>query len=273
MISNDPTESKFQILTQYIQSRKSVLVALSGGIDSMLLSLLAHRALGSNAHAVTVMSEFFIKREASFVERFIDEFHISHSFLKVSVLENERILVNPENRCYLCKRFIFEKLLGVACEKGLSVVFDGTNVDDLDEDRPGIRALHELGIVSPYVEAGIDKQDILRYASSCGLKSYIRPSNTCLATRIPAFVPLREEVLQMVDEAESFMHDHGFDMVRVRYHEPYVARIEVNNKSLFRLLQPAFKLELTAHFKSLGFNKISIDMEGIRKGDSSLNST
>jgi len=268
MISNDPTELKFRILTQYIQSRKSVLVAFSGGIDSMLLSLLAHRVHGSNAHAVTVISEFFIKREISFVERFVDEFHVSHSFLEVSLLENERIFVNPENRCYLCKRRICENLLIEARAKGFDVVFDGTNVDDLSEDRPGIRALHELGIVSPYVEAGIDKQDILRYAESCGLKSYIHPSNTCLATRIPAHVPLHEEVLKMVEEAESFMHDHGFDVVRVRYHEPCLARIEVMDASLPRLLQPALKMELIAHFKSLGFKGISIDMEGIRKGDS-----
>ena len=266
MILDDSTEAKLQILTDYIESRKSALVALSGGVDSMLLSLLAHRVLGSNAHAVTVISEIFIKREASFVERFVDEFHVSHSFLKVSVLENECILVNPENRCYLCKRFIFENLIIEARGKGFDVVFDGTNVDDLGEDRPGIRALHELGIVSPFVEAGINKQDIHRYAASCGLKSYIHPSDTCLATRIPASVPLREEVLEMVEEAESFMHDHGFDVMRVRYHEPCLARIEAAEEYLPRLLQPAFKMELTAHFKNLGFKRISIDMEGIRKG-------
>lgn len=266
MILDDSTKAKLQILTDYIESRKSALVALSGGIDSMLLSLLAHRVLGSNAHAVTVISEIFIKREASFVERFVDEFHVPHSFLKVSVLENERIRVNPENRCYLCKRFIFENLIIEARGKDLDVVFDGTNVDDLGEDRPGIRALHELGIVSPFVEAGITKQDIHRYAASCGLKNYIRPSNTCLATRIPASVPLRDEVLKMVEEAESFMYDHGFDVMRVRYHEPGLARIEVAKDYLLRLLQPAFKMELTEHFKSLGFKRISIDMEGIRKG-------
>ena len=171
MISNDNEEAKLQVLTDYIESRRSALVALSGGIDSMLLSLLAHRVLGSNAHAATVVTEFFIQREASFIERFVDEFHVSHSFLEIGVLENEHILSNPENRCYHCKRLICENLLRKAHEKGLAVVFDGTNVDDLGEDRPGIRALHELGVVSPYLEAGVGKQEILRYAASCGLKS------------------------------------------------------------------------------------------------------
>ena len=265
MISNDNEEAKLQVLTDYIESRGSALVALSGGIDSMLLSLLAHRVLGINAHAATVVTEFFIQREASFIERFVDEFHVSHSFLEIGVLENEHILSNPENRCYHCKRLICENLLRKAHEKDLAVVFDGTNVDDLGEDRPGIRALHELGVVSPYVEAGVGKQEILRYAASCGLKSYIHPSNTCLATRIPVRTPLREEVLRMVEKAESFMNDHGFDMVRVRYHEPYLARIEVAEEYTHRLLHEPFRAELVAYLKSLGFKKISIDMEGMKK--------
>ena len=264
MTSNNPPEPKIQTLTRYIQSQGSALVALSGGIDSTLLSLLAHRVLGNNAHSVTVRSEFFIRSETSYIDRFVGEFHVSHSFLKVSVLGDERILSNPENRCYHCKHLIFENLLRESRRRGCAAVFDGTNVDDLGEDRPGRQALYELGIVSPYIEAGIDKQDILRFAASLGLESYIHPSNTCLATRIPAHTPLRVEVLKMVEEAESFMHSRGFEVVRVRYHEPYSARIEVIEEDLPRLLSTSLRAELISRFKNLGFMRMSIDMEGYR---------
>jgi len=264
MTSNNAPEPKLQALTQYIQSQGSALVALSGGIDSTLLSLLAQRVLGNSAHALTVRSEFFISSEASFIERFVGEFHVSHSFLEVSVLGDARVVSNPENRCYYCKRLIFENLVREARTRSCAAVFDGTNVDDLGEDRPGIQALHELGIASPYIDAGIDKRDILRFAASLGLESYIHPSNTCLATRIPAHTPLREDVLKMVEKAESFMHSCGFEVVRVRYHEPYAARIEVIEKDLPRLLNTSLRAELISRFKDLGFRRVSIDMEGYR---------
>ena len=161
MILNDSSEPKLHAATQYMQSQGSVLVALSGGIDSTLLSLLAHRVLGNNAHALTVLSEFYIRSESSYIDRFVSEFHVSHSFLRISVLTDERILSNPENRCYHCKYLIFKNLVREAHERGFKAVFDGSNVDDLYEDRPGLQALHELGIASPYIEAGIGKQDIL----------------------------------------------------------------------------------------------------------------
>jgi uncharacterized protein len=262
MISDNVLEPKLQALNRYIESRGSALVALSGGIDSTLLSLLTHRTLGSNAHALTVRSEFYITREASFVERFVEQFQVSHSFLEIHVLGDERLRSNPDNRCYHCKRLIFENLIRSAREQSLSAVFDGTNVDDLGEERPGIRALHELGIQSPFVEAGMGKQDILRCAASMGLASYIHPSNTCLATRIPVQTPLREEVLRKVEEAESFMHASGFDIVRVRYHEPDIARIEVSEEYIPRLLHAPFRTKLVSRLKKLGFRNVSVDLEG-----------
>ena len=262
MTSNDLSDEKLNVLNHYIQSQGSALVALSGGIDSTLLSLLTHRILGKHAHAITVVSEFYIQSESSYVERFIDEFDVSHSFLRVSVMGDEEIQSNPEKRCYFCKRLIFNNLVEIARERDISAVFDGTNCDDLDEDRPGIQALHELGIASPYVEANIGKQDILRYAEALGIKQYIHPSNTCLATRIPAYTPLREEVLHMIEKAEDYLHSNGFEVVRVRYHEPDTARIEVLQEHIGRLLTGKLKTELIAHMKGLGFNKVSVDMEG-----------
>jgi uncharacterized protein len=265
MTSDDVSGSKLETLNRYIKSRGSALVALSGGIDSTLLSLLTHRVLGGNAHAITVVSEFYIKSERSFVERFVDEFAVTHSFLRVSVMGDKEIQSNPGKRCYYCKRLIFRDLVKEAHEREISVVFDGTNIDDLDEDRPGISALHELGVVSPYVEANIGKQDILQYATALGLKRYIHPSNTCLATRIPAFTPIREEVLNMVEKAEHYLHTNGFEVVRVRYHEPNTARIEVLEKHIGRLLTEPLNVKLIAYMKELGFTKVSVDMEGYKK--------
>jgi uncharacterized protein len=262
-------DTALEQLTACIKSTASALVALSGGIDSILLSYLAHRTLGRGALSCTVVSEFFIAEERRYIDQFVEKYQISHSYLEVRIIEDERIVSNPSNRCYHCKKIIFETLLRKAQEEGFAAVFDGTNFDDLSDYRPGIRALRELGIVSPFVETGMGKKEILRCARSLGLDNFIRPSNTCLATRIASSVRISEEALAMVEKAESHLHHLGFSVVRVRYHEGGAARIEVLPEELHRLLDTSVHSGIIQHFKEIGFSRVAVDMEGYRRKEGS----
>jgi uncharacterized protein len=252
-------------LTTSIESKGSALVALSGGIDSTLLSYLSHRALGKRARSCTVISEFFITDERRYIDVFVERFEISHSYIELRVLEDELVVSNPQKRCYYCKKAIFEMLLQKARREGFSAVFDGTNLDDLDEDRPGIKALHELGVVSPFIETGVGKEEILRWARSLGLEHFIRPSNTCLATRVSPSLRINEEILEMIEKAERYLHRLGFSVVRVRYHEGGTARIEVASEELHRLLDTSLHRDMVQYLKRVGFRRVAVDLEGYKK--------
>jgi uncharacterized protein len=254
-----------ETLIHIMRSRQAALVALSGGVDSTLLSFVAQRALGKNARSVTVVSEFFISEEKRFVDAFVGQYQIDHEYLRIQVIGDERIASNPEKRCYYCKRAIFETLTDKAHAEGYNAVFDGTNIDDLDEDRPGIQALHELGVVSPYIEARIGKEAILELARGLGLGDFIRPSNTCLATRVTSGITISEKILEMIERAEAYLHERGFEVVRVRYHEGGIARIEVLPEDFPKVLDTSLYGDLGAYFRHLGFKRISVDIDGYIK--------
>lgn len=252
-------------LELYLKTLNSALVAFSGGTDSMLLSYIAQSLLGQKSFSVTVVSEFFIPSEKSFIDSFVKQQRIRHEYHHVSVLDYREIRKNPRNRCYLCKQMIFRSLDEYARQRGFSALCDGTNADDLLEDRPGLRALEELHVVSPYVEAGLGKKDIQELARARGLEKYIRPSNTCLATRISEHSHITEEKLRMVADAEEFMKKLGFSVVRVRFHEPSTARIEVPSDSIGALWRGDVLTRLRDAFRQIGFQRTAIDIEGYRK--------
>jgi uncharacterized protein len=217
-----------------------------------------------------MVSEFFITEEGRYIDQFVEKYRISHSYLEVRIIQDERIVSNPSNLCYHCKKIMFETLLKKAREDGFAAVLDGTNLDDLGDHRPGIRALRELGIVSPFAETGVGKKEILRCARSLGLDHFIRPSNTCLATRIAPSVRISEKALAMVEKAESHLHHLCFSVVRVRYHEGGTARIEVAPEELPRLLDASLHAGVIRHFREIGFSRVAVDMEGYRKNEGLL---
>jgi len=255
---------KLRVLEEFIRSSKSALVALSGGIDSTLLSYLTHRILKISAISVTVISEFLITDEKKGIENFINRYALQHHFLIISLLSDATIQSNPPDRCYYCKRALFKLVLEYAHARDISSVFDGTNIDDLSQDRPGLRALKELGILSPYVEAGMGKNDILKTAAAVGLEKYIRPSNTCLATRMSLHTPITARKLNMIERAETLLHNAGFEVVRVRYHDPDTATIEAQKEKLKRLFDPALQDKIVRRFQEIGFIRVSVDMEGYK---------
>ncbi len=261
----EKVSEKRNTLERVLRSLNSALIALSGGIDSMLLSFISQSLLGEKSFSVTVDSEFFIPQEKHFIDGFVKEKQIRHEYLSVSVLATDELRKNSSNRCYLCKKLIFRALTEYGKKRGFSPICDGTNTDDLLEDRPGLRALEELQIASPYVEAGLGKKDILDLVSALGLETYIRPSNTCLATRISTDSNITGEKLRMVADAEEFMKKLGFPVVRVRFHDPCIARIEVGRDSLGALWQEEILARVKDAFRRIGFQRTAIDIEGYTK--------
>jgi uncharacterized protein len=262
---NEKMREKRNTLERVLQSLGSTLIALSGGIDSMLLSFISQSLLGEKSFSVTVDSEFFIPQEKAFIDGFVKDKQIRHEYFTVSVLADDALRKNPSNRCYLCKKLIFRALTEYGKKRGFSSICDGTNMDDLLEDRPGLRALEELQIVSPYVQAGLGKKDILDLARAKNLEKYIRPSNTCLATRIHTDSDITGEKLRMVADAEEFMKKLGFPVVRVRFHDPYIARIEVGRDSLGALWMEETLIRVKDAFRRIGFQRTAIDIEGYVK--------
>jgi len=253
---------KIKYLKEFISAFQKVIVAYSGGIDSTVLGYIARDVLEENVTLLTIVSEFFINREKRYIENFIKTFSIKHKYIQISIINKKNIVCNDVNRCYYCKKEIFSNLLKYANNNDINIIFDGTNTDDLKEFRPGLKALDELNIIAPFIKTEIGKKDIYRIATHYGLDDYIRPSNTCLATRIMQDTKITNKKLKMVERAEEYMHDLGFKVVRVRYHYPDIARIEVLKESLKSLLDKQVIDSVVKRFKEIGFKRVSVDIEG-----------
>ena len=252
-------------------TKENVMLAFSGGVDSsLLLKLLCQAAkeTGRQVVAVTMATELHPAQDAEIARKVAEESGAVHKVIGVDELAHAGIQYNPENRCYLCKKYLFSELLRAADKAGISTVLEGTNADDLKVYRPGIQAVKELGIQSPLAEAGMTKADIRKLASEYGISVADRPASPCLATRFPYGTKLSIENMQMADEAEKFIRDLGFYNVRVRIHQD-TARIEVDDKDLISFLN--YRKTVILRLKELGFTYISADLEGFRSGSMDVN--
>jgi uncharacterized protein len=264
---NKQPARKLQALRHLMENEERPVIALSGGTDSMLLTFIAHSVLGDRASAVTAVSEFLDPEEQNAVRSFVRTYGIRHEFFEISMLGNATVRGNPPDRCYHCKKAVFTLLLRYAQERAASgservTVLDGTNVDDRADQRPGMRALGELLIRSPYVEVGMGKADIIQAARGLGLEEYVRPSNSCLATRIGTGIPISADKLCMVQKAEEYLRGLGFPVVRVRYQEPAAARIEVPPAEIGRMLDAGLSPLIRRALKQIGFAHVSVDLDG-----------
>lgn len=259
----DSIETKLCHLRKILSSLGSLAVAFSGGIDSSLVLRVASDLPKSRVMALMAVSELISQRESSEAERTAESLGVPFRKVSVQVLENNAFVENSRERCYLCKRMIFERLLEVAREENLNTLVDGTNLDDLGEDRPGLRALEELGVRSPLAEVRISKAEVREMARRLGMEMADRPENTCLATRIPRGQKITIERLQKIDGAELFLHSLGIHQLRVRDHDD-LARIEVLPDQLEIILNNANAV--ATRFRELGFRFITLDLEGFRSG-------
>jgi uncharacterized protein len=254
---------KYNELIEYLKNLKSVAVAFSGGVDSTFLLAAAREALGINVVAFTIKTPYIPDWEIDEAKQITDKLSIRHIMINADI--SKSIANNPENRCYLCKKAIFAKLIDEAEKLDISNVVDGTNYDDTEYHRPGIRALKELGIKSPLLVNKITKSDIRAFSKLMGLKTWDKPAYACLLTRIPYDTEIREEELRRVEQAELFIMKLGFGDVRVRSHDN-LARIELDKERLSEIFRNNLHYQITDKLKEMGFKYVTLDIEGYRTG-------
>lgn len=247
-------------------AKEDVIVAFSGGADSsLLLKLAVDAAKDSGKRVVAVMMHTMLHpvREAEEAERTAAEIGAEFRVLRVDELEGAEILDNPQDRCYRCKKYLFCQLMREGERLGISQIIEGTNEDDLHVYRPGIRAVRELGIMSPLADAGLTKEEVRKLAGELGLSVSEKPAAPCLATRFPYGTRLTYEAMRRVEQGESFLRERGFYNVRLRIYGT-LARIEVDPAEFERLIEQ--REEITAFLKKLGYDYITLDLEGFRSG-------
>ncbi len=245
-------ENKYSNLKTYLKDLGSVLVAFSSGVDSSFLLKTASEVLGSNVTAVTAKSPLFPDRELKEAKEFCIKNKIKHIIVDIDI---ENIKNNPENRCYICKKNIFSKFLKIAELNNIKYVIEGSNIDDDNDYRPGMKAVKELNIKSPLKEAGLTKEEIRI------LSGNNKPSFACLASRFVYGEEITEEKLKMVEKAEQILFNSGFKQVRVRLHGN-LARIEVLQTEFEKLINS----DIYGKIKNLGFDYVTMDLQGYRTG-------
>ncbi|MBW1679151.1 MAG: ATP-dependent sacrificial sulfur transferase LarE [Deltaproteobacteria bacterium] len=265
-----PLKEKLDTLQNLIQNRGSLVVAYSGGVDSTLLLRVAHEILGNNVVAVIARSPLHPAREYEEALRVAEEIGTECITIHAEEMAIPQFTQNPPNRCYYCKIALFTKILSLAREKGIDHVVDGTNLDDSEDYRPGIKALLELGIRGPLKEAQMTKADIRLISRELKLLTWDKPTQSCLASRFPYGEEIIYSKLQKVEEAESYLHKRGFRQIRMRIHRDLV-RIEVSPAEIIRFMEDGFRGEILNHLKEIGFTYITLDLEGYCPG--SMNRT
>lgn len=245
---------------------EDICLAFSGGVDSsLLLALAAGEASrrGTKVYAVTFQTELHPQADLEIAARVAAGAGAEHVVIRVDEFEDPRITENPVNRCYLCKKLLFSRLLEFAREKGIHTVLEGTNHDDLSVYRPGLRAVRELGVKSPLAMCGMTKQEVRELAKRCGLSVAGRPSSPCLATRLPYGAKIERELLGRIDRGEEYLKSLGFSNVRIRQHGN-ITRIEVDRESFPAVAAHAEKI--CRELQNMGMRYITLDLQGFRSG-------
>lgn len=259
------SEKRARVVTR-LQELESVLVALSGGVDSAVVAALAFEVLKDKALAVTFDSPLITPEEIDDARSVARTIGIRHQVQPIDELKVESIVTNSIQRCYQCKLHRFRQARVIALKLGIESVVDGSTKSDEGEFRPGLQAIEELGIIGPLREAGINKSEARQLAREFGLPVADKPSNSCLATRIPYDEPLTEERLSRIAAAEKAIHDViDVDILRVRDHGT-LARIEVSSETIPRILESKVAHQIVQQLSTIGYEFITVDLRGYRFG-------
>lgn len=267
----DKLHRKQDELKELISSYGSGIVAYSSGVDSTYLLTIAREVLGEKVLAVTATSALFPVKETDETVDFCRSRGIEHVLFPAEEMKIEGFEGNPIDRCYICKKSLFSKILDIKEKHGLNVVMEGSNTDDDMDYRPGSRAIAELGIRSPLKEVGLSKEEIRLLSRELELSTWDKPSFACLASRIPYGEKINSEKLSMVERAEEILSDLGFAQYRVRIHENpsgngQLARIEIMPDDFNRLIDEDIREIILEDFRKIGFRFITLDLIGYRMG-------
>lgn len=271
---------KLKRLKAWIREKGKIAIAFSGGVDSALLLKAACDALqGVESHggtdnadaaenkvlAITADSRVFPGRERSESIEFCKSLNCRQILFRFDEMAVPGFADNPPDRCYICKTALFTRMKAIAAENGMEVLAEGSNMDDLGDYRPGLRAIEELHIASPLREAGLTKAEIRFLSRELGLPTWQKPSFACLASRFVYGETITEDKLAMVEQGEQLLFSLGFHQFRVRIHGT-LARIELLPEELDRLLTPELRAEIAKKFRSFGFSYVTLDLQGYRTG-------
>jgi uncharacterized protein len=245
---------------------ESCAVAFSGGLDSTVLAKAAQLALGDRAVAVTGASASLAVGELDQAKELARLIGIRHEIVATGEMSLPAYRANAADRCYHCKTELFQQIGQLASRWNMAVVLDGSNQDDHGDYRPGLQAARDCKVRSPLAECGLTKPEIRRLAEFWRLPTWNKPASPCLSSRVAYGEEVTPERLTMIDRAERFLRERGFQPLRVRYQKGDAARIEVSIEQLAKFLQPELRRETVEYFKSLGFKYVSLDLEGFRSG-------
>ena len=259
---------KLKLLNNNLKGYKNLCVAYSGGVDSTFLLSIAYVVLGENVLAVLIDSPVLARRDKEEAIGFLEKIGVKYEVIKENPLISSEFCENNRMRCYYCKKIICNSILEFAKSRGIETVADGQNVDDAQsEHRPGGKAAKESGVVSPLIECGFTKTDIRFYSRQLDLPTFDKPSNSCLATRLPYGFAITDERLKVIELAEETLRKRGMEGCRVRWHDS-IARIEAPKCFFDTILNTQ---EITEEIKALGFKYVTLDLEGFRSGSMEVN--
>ncbi len=264
-VSEEQALEKQQRLLNDLARLDSVLVAFSGGADSAYLAWAAHSALGARALAVTAVSPSFSAHDREQAAAFVLQAGLRHEFVDTLEFENPLYVANQADRCYHCKDELFTRMEALARERGFSALAYGINADDTRDFRPGHRAAAEHRVLAPLLDAGMTKADVRRLSRRAGLPTWDRPASACLSSRVAYGMPVTTETLSRIERGEEALRQLGFRQFRVRDHGR-LARIEISPEEMERALAPEMARRFVELFKPLGYDFVTLDLEGYRQG-------
>ncbi|HET6862993.1 MAG TPA: ATP-dependent sacrificial sulfur transferase LarE [Pyrinomonadaceae bacterium] len=260
-----------EVLAKEVELRKlfrelgSVIVAYSGGVDSSYVAFVANEELKDSALCVTGQSASLPEYQRAEIDDAVERFGFTHEWIQTDELENPSYLANNSNRCYFCKDELYDKLGSFGLDRKVSVIVDGSTMDDLGDFRPGRQAAKQHAVRSPLIEVGLTKSEVRELSKRGGLPTWDKPASPCLSSRIAYGTPVTIERLSKIDRGEEILREYGFREFRVRHHDTLV-RIEIAPDEMDQILNKELMAELSVRFRELGFKFVTLDLQGFRSG-------
>lgn len=264
-MDKEDIHKKKENLISVLKKLDSLAIAFSGGVDSTFLLAMAYDVLKDKAIAITAESPIHPEREKQESINLAKRIGARHIIFQSREMNQPEFVANPTDRCYVCKKYILEDIVQLASEMNIENIAHGANVDDLNDYRPGFKAAEQMGILSPLIDAQITKSDIRTLSKELNLSTWNKPSNACLATRIPYGTPITKEILSIINQAETYILNLGFKTCRVRHHGD-IARIETGIDDMDKILNIKNREKIVKKLKALGYKHVAIDLEGYVQG-------